>query len=244
MSHDNPGSRPLLSVVLPCYNEAPNLPGILRRFWEVGMGRRFEVILVDNGSRDHTEITLKTELQNPLYGFARTVTVPVNQGYGHGIAAGLGHAKGDVLAWSHADLQCDPLDVFRAFDKLRSSADPRRTIVKGLRKKRALLSTITTIGMQSAARLVLHRPLRDINGQPKVFHRSLLGHLPRPPKDLSFDLYVLYRALGAGWRIRTVPVWYRTRPHGRSKWAFNARSRLAHVSAALRYMVRLRQEVQ
>ena len=53
-------AEPLLSVVLPCYNEAPGLGEILRRFEEVGQGTAFELVLVDNGSTDNTAKCLRS----------------------------------------------------------------------------------------------------------------------------------------------------------------------------------------
>ena len=105
---------PQLSVVLPCYNEARGIEAILRRFAEVGAGQDFELILVDNGSRDDTRAVMQALL--PQFSFARSERVEVNQGYGHGIWTGLQAARGEIVAWSHADLQTDPADVFQGLE--------------------------------------------------------------------------------------------------------------------------------
>ncbi|MDQ2730236.1 MAG: glycosyltransferase family 2 protein, partial [Armatimonadota bacterium] len=101
-----------LSVVLPCYNESRGLKAILDSFQKAGRGVDYELILVNNGSTDDTTAVLQTLL--PAYPFARTVTIEQNQGYGHGLMTGLQSAIAPVVAWSHADLQTDPADVFRA----------------------------------------------------------------------------------------------------------------------------------
>ena len=96
-----------LSIVLPCYNEADNLPLILAGYakaWRADMAA--ELILVNNGSTDHSAEVLQRELANPDYAFARSVLVEENQGYGHGIFTGLQAARGEFLAFSHADMQC------------------------------------------------------------------------------------------------------------------------------------------
>ena len=125
---------PVLSVVLPCYNESAGLANILDRFQEVGGDRPFELILVDNGSTDSTPEVLAELL--PRYPFARSVRIEQNRGYGDGIFTGLGEARGEILAWSHADLQTDPGDVFRAWDVLGQAAEPARLLVKGRRHGR------------------------------------------------------------------------------------------------------------
>ena len=71
---------PILSVVLPCYNESKGLENILKRFQEVGAGVNFELILVDNGSTDNSPEVLASLL--PRYPFARSVRVEKNVGYG------------------------------------------------------------------------------------------------------------------------------------------------------------------
>jgi glycosyltransferase involved in cell wall biosynthesis len=231
---------PLLSVVLPCFNEAASLCDLVKRFADFGAGKDFELVLVDNGSTDGTRSILRRLLDERRFDFARTVRLPENRGYGGGLWAGLNAARGQYLAWTHADLQCDPDDVFIALKALQASADPLRTLVKGLRRRRSLFAELTTRGMQVAASLILRKAFRDINGQPKVFHRSLMGALTDPPTDLSFDLYVLNQAIERGWSIATVPVVFGARAHGRSRWAFSLASRCAHVVSSLWYMIRLR----
>ena len=77
------------SIVLPCYNEADNLPLLLERYQQVWEDLPTELILVDNGSTDQTAQVLERELSRPGMAFVRTVQVPINQGYGYGIYAGL-----------------------------------------------------------------------------------------------------------------------------------------------------------
>ena len=72
-----------LSIIIPCFNEEKNIPFILQSFQNVIKKEDMEVILVNNGSTDKTAELLEQLLPN--YPFARTVLVPVNQGYGYGI---------------------------------------------------------------------------------------------------------------------------------------------------------------
>ncbi|HYE89918.1 MAG TPA: glycosyltransferase family 2 protein [Terriglobales bacterium] len=234
---------PLLSIVVPSYDEAPGLGALVDAYVAARPpDLPCELVLVDNGSRDETRAVLAA-LQargEPYRAFLAPLVLADNQGYGGGIRAGLAAARGEYLAWSHADLQCEPGDVFNAFARLRTAADPRRTVVKGRRAPRPWREAATTIGMQAAARVVLGPGLTDINAQPKVFHRSLLALVTDPPRDFSFDLYVLYRAARAGWRIETVPVRFHRRAHGASHWAATLASRRRHIAATLRFMVALR----
>jgi glycosyltransferase involved in cell wall biosynthesis len=230
------------SIVVPCYNEAENLPALVARFEaERRPDADWELILVDNGSKDRTGEVLAEELKPASRSFVRVVTVPPpNVGYGHGIVAGLRAAKGEYLGWTHADGQTPPADVLKAFDLLTSSADPKRTVVKGLRRGRPLKDTLFTFGMQATSLVLLQKDLPDINGQPKVFHRTLLDLAVAPPVDLSLDLYFLYLARRNGFAIQTFDVEFRDREFGESKWAFNWRSKARNIARSVKFMSALR----
>lgn len=229
-----------LSIILPCYNEAGNLPLLLEGYRQVWRDLPAELILVDNGSTDPTAEVLARELARPDLAFARIVRVPQNRGYGHGLHTGLQAARGEFVAFSHADMQCSPADVFRAYDRLRAAPNPDQTLVKGRRSGREFSTALITAGMGLLASTILLTPLTDINAQPKVFHRSHLARLTQPPDGFQFDLYVLYRARQAGMKILTIPVVFGERMHGQSKSAFNIFARYRTIGAILTYIFRLR----
>ncbi len=233
------------SIVVPCYNEAANLPNLLARFEALVPSDRskldWELLLVDNGSTDATAEVFAKELEKPGRTFVKVVTVrSPNVGYGHGIVTGLRAAQGDLLAWTHADGQTPPSDVLRAFEMLETSPKPDSTLVKGRRRARPLRDTLFTLGMQGAALAILGKSLEDINGQPKAFPRRLFELANEPPTDLSLDLYFFYIARKNGFTVRTFDVDFGAREHGESKWAFNFRSKAKNVARAVKYMAALR----
>lgn len=229
-------SKITFSVVLPCYNEAPNLPLILegyRKVWRESC----ELVLVNNGSTDNSAQVLQQELGKPENAFAKSVLVLVNLGYGHGVMSGIRAAKGEVIGISHADMQCPPADLFRAYDLLGES---RTAIVKGKRGKRQFSALLVTVGMATIATSVLMMLLTDVNAQPKVFPRGLVEHMTDPPNGFELDLYMLYSARKLGWKVLELPVEFGKRAHGTSKWAFSVASRRRHMWATLKYIFRLR----
>ncbi|MES2201634.1 MAG: glycosyltransferase family 2 protein [candidate division FCPU426 bacterium] len=232
--------RPRLSVVLPCYNEAANLPLLLRRYKAVApKGLAFELVLVDNGSTDDSAAVLKKELAKPAYAFARSVRVIKNRGYGFGIFSGLKAAQGEVLAFSHADMQCDPASVFQAYDAYRQ-AGGGSILVKGKRQGRERSQQWVTNAMSVLASVVLGRKMTDINAQPKLFPAELMERLGRAPYGFEFDVYVMQRALSAGYRLITVPVVFGARAHGQSKWAATFFSRWRTMLRVALYLFKLR----
>jgi len=227
------------SIVLPCYNEAENLPGLLEAYRAAWRDLPSELVLVDNGSTDNTAQVLSELLARPEYAFAHTVTVPKNRGYGYGVMTGLRAARGTVLGISHADMQCPAEDLCRAHEKLVSISS-KKVFVKGKRAKRPLLATVITAGMSVISSLVLWKGLADINAQPKVFPREFLATLDAPPDGFELDLYIVYRAKRLGFAIESIPVVFGHRAHGHSKSAFSLASRRRQITKTLRYIFALR----
>ncbi|MBI2579583.1 MAG: glycosyltransferase family 2 protein [Candidatus Aenigmarchaeota archaeon] len=224
--------REELSVILPCYNEAKNISLLLERYRDVAKRIPIELVLVNNGSLDDTESVLKNIL--PKYKFARSVKVKKNIGYGFGVLAGLKAAKCEFLSYSHADMQCDPEDILRGWKMLSGRRD---VMVKGNRKGRKVFLTSC---FHFLSFMLFFRRFSDINGQPKIFHRSFLKKFHNPPYDASLDFYVQYAALRSGMQVVDFPVKFRKRLHGKSWWNKGILPRLKFMVSATSYLLRLR----
>jgi hypothetical protein len=223
------------SLVIPCYNEAANLPLLLERCKDVA-GTDCEVILVDNGSIDSSPQVLQELL--PRYPGCRSVRVEVNQGYGSGILAGLRASKGEILGWTHADLQTDPQDALRGlalFDQSRP-----QVFVKGRRHGRPLSDVAFTIGMSVFETVLLGKPLWDINAQPTMFSRAFFETWIEPPHDFSLDLYVYYLARSQHLSIHRFPVMFGERAHGVSHWNVNWAAKQKFIRRTVEFSLRLR----
>ena len=125
----------ILSLVIPCYNEAANLPLLLERCKELAVRPDVEVVLVDNGSTDRTAEVLQNLL--PKYPGCRSIRVEKNQGYGFGILSGLKAAKGEIIGWTHADMQTDPQDAILGLELFEKHGDD--IFVKGRRYGRPFM---------------------------------------------------------------------------------------------------------
>jgi len=235
---------PTLSIVIPCYNEAKNIPLILKRFSEVIKNNHIEVILVNNGSYDESDSVLQEHLSQ--YPFARTVKLEKNQGYGYGILYGLNHVSGNFIGWTHADLQTDPVDVIRAYDIIRMTLKQVRgdkqsvLFLKGLRKRRPIFDVFFTCGMSIFESLYLKTKLWDINAQPTIFHRSFFEQWHNPPHDFSLDLYALYMARKYKLSIIRFPVLFPKRIHGTSSWNTGLAAKWKFIKRTMAYSITLK----
>lgn len=235
-------TKPPLSIVVACHNERDNIAPLLQRFDEAHKRLPFELIIVNDGSTDDTGEVVSSELKKPQYQFARLITYPKNKGYGGAIMTGLRAAKADLLAWTHADLQTDPLDCVKAYEAF-SQSPLENKIVKGRRINRPLGPTLFTFLMSFIATTVFGRVLFDINAQPKLFGRDFYNKLSDPPTDFSLDLYLLVMAKKLGYSILTVPVRFGKRLHGESKWATTFSSRIKTIRRTVKYIFALRKQI-
>lgn len=205
------------SLVIPCYNEAANLPLLLERGQEVARQPNCELILVDNGSTDNSADVLSKLL--PDYPGCRSIRVEKNQGYGFGILSGLRAATGDVLGWTHADMQTDPQDVLRGLALFEQHGP--NIFVKGRRYGRPFGDVVFTVGMSVFETVLLGKPMWDINAQPTMFSRTFFESWHKPPYDFSLDLFAYYQARRMGMAVHRFPVRFGERAHGVSHWNVN-----------------------
>jgi glycosyltransferase involved in cell wall biosynthesis len=124
--------RPVISVVVPLYNEAENVEDLHLQLTASleRMGQPYEIILVDDGSRDGTVKKLVAlEMKDPR---VRVLALRRNFGQTAAFSAGFDHARGSVVVTSDGDLQNDPADIPRLVAKLDEGYD----IVCGWRQDR------------------------------------------------------------------------------------------------------------
>lgn len=235
-----------LSVVIPCYNEEKNLPHIVAKLKAILRDKSHEeceVLLVDNGSTDNSAQVF-VEVLKDVEENIRVVKVDKNQGYGYGILYGLKQATGTYLAWTHADLQTDPADVFKALD-IYLLAPKKPVIVKGYRRNRKLSEAFFSWCMGLISSVFLKVRLTEINAQPKLFHRDFYEAIVKEaPYDFSLDLYFLFKAKKQG-LILDFPVFFLPRLYGEAKGGSGSslKTRIKLIKRTLKYIGELRGRV-
>ncbi|MFP4656569.1 MAG: glycosyltransferase family 2 protein [Candidatus Woesearchaeota archaeon] len=231
------------SVVLPVHNEEKNIPILAKEYEKIEKKCPIELIFVeDGGSTDGTKSVLKKIKQT--YPFIKVVSSK-EKGYGISIFNGLNAASYDFICWTHADLQTDPKDTLRAFRNFTDRMEGyERQFVKGRRTGRSLSATFFTAGMSVFESLLLLAPLRDINAQPNMVHRSFLSLMEDPPQDFSFDLYCYYLAYKNRYTIKRFPVRFKKRIHGESNWNTGASAKIQFIKNTMSYSFSLKRKLR
>ena len=224
-----------VSLVIPCFNEGKNLPFLLRKLEKVKGNKSFEIIIVENGSDDDSLSIIKSFISE--FPNLKLVSIKQNKGYGYGIIHGLKKAEGDLLAWTHADMQTNPLDIIEGLKHFSNTE--KKLFVKGLRYGRKITDRFFTICMSIFASLNLRCFLWDINAQPTIFPASFFKEWIYPPNDFSLDLYVYFLAKRKGYIVKRFNVEFSERLFGISKWNFNLKSKVKFIKRNLKYILKL-----
>ena len=227
------------SLVIPCFNEEKNLPLLIDRCIKILDRNDIQLILVDNGSTDNPKkILLEYEFQHKNL---NVVYIKKNQGYGFGILSGLNEAEGDIIGWTHADLQTDPNDFIKGVGFFKEFGN--NIFVKGKRYGRPFSDTIFTIGMSIFESILLRKKLWDINAQPTIFSKNFFHSLKNPPSDFSLDLYFYYKAIQSNLKIYRFPVIFGERMYGISSWNVDFRSKVKFIRRTINYSFKLKKYV-
>lgn len=235
-------------LVVPAYNEENNIELIASRFIQAAKSYNYnenqaQLVMVNNGSTDGSKAVFTSLMQKPEFSkWIRVVEVVVNKGYGFGLLSGLKSTQAPVVGWSHADMQCDPSDAFKAVEILKSKNSSEKWLIKGVRFERNPRDIFVSRFFEFLATVCLRHRFHEINAQPKVFKRELLDLLPNPPFDFAFDLYALFKAMQSGYNIEVIDVKFPPRIHGTSKWASHFFSRYKTILKMIKYIWFLRGE--
>jgi glycosyltransferase involved in cell wall biosynthesis len=228
-----------LSIIIPCYNEELSLNKLVNNCLD-NINDNVEIILVDNGS---TDSTFKSLMSLSLPSNVIPVRVKKNIGYGNGILQGLKKAKGEILSWTHADLQTDVSDVIKGFKRFENELVSKKCLVKGERKNRNLLDFFFTFSMGIYSSILLNKWMYDINAQPKIFHCSFLEEFENPPLDFSLDLYLIYFFKLKNIRVKTFPVIFKNREYGEAKGGGSFKGKIKLIIRTFKYIHKLKKNL-
>jgi glycosyltransferase involved in cell wall biosynthesis len=227
--------RPLqVSVVIPVYNEVESVPHLLEAIAQVlrTEGLAYEIIAVDDGSKDGTTALLKRLAQERSD--LRAVLLRRNYGQTAAMAAGFHHAKAPVIVTLDGDLQNDPTDIPKLLAKLDEGYD----LVSGWRKNRqdaALTRLLPSKLANGLISKVTGVPLHDYGCSLKAYRSELLADM-----NLYGELHRFLPALAyiEGAKIAELPVSHHARQFGSSKYGLSRTFRVLMDLMTIYFMKR------
>ena len=195
-----------LSLFFPCHNEAENLEALVADALTAlpALAATYEVILVDDGSRDDTA-GVAERLAHQHSGIVRVVRHDVNRGYGGALRSGFAAARYNYLAYTDGDRQFRVADLARLVERAEATQSP---VVLGYRLQRAdpPLRLVYASIYRVANRVWFGLNVRDVDCAAKLFRRDALKRINVHSDGAFFSAELLIRLRLAGVSIAEVGV--------------------------------------
>lgn len=204
---------PLISVVVPLYNEEESLPELFEAIQKASreMGTPFEVIFVDDGSTDASFRVLR-EIHKKASN-VKAIQFRRNFGKSAALSLGFSEASGDIVVTMDADLQDDPAEIPGLVNALGDSYD----LISGWKKKRfdPLSKTIPSRFFNFVTAKLTGIPIHDFNCGLKAYRKEVVKEI-----NVYGELHRYIPALAhwAGYRVGERVVQHHARKYGRTKF--------------------------
>jgi glycosyltransferase involved in cell wall biosynthesis len=206
-----------LSVFFPAYNDALSLPALIPAAFSIleEYVREFEVIVVNDGSRDNTADVL-TDLQGQYGPRLRVITHPANRGYGGALRSGFQAARMDYVFYTDGDGQYD----VRELPLLLAQARPHIGFVNGFKLKRHDPWHRVLIGRiyNATARTLFRIRISDIDCDYRLIRRELLENLNLTSTSGTICVELVRKVELTGCHSAEVGVHHYPRLYGRSQF--------------------------
>lgn len=197
-----------LSVIIPIYNEESTIREVLAKVRAVAVPK--EIIIVDDGSTDHTAEILREEEQKD------EITVVynslINIGKGAAVRIGIEHVTGDIVVIQDADLELEPSEYVKLIQPiLKGEAD----VVYGSRFKEKGRGTLVQIMANTILTVVTNMlygtRITDMETAYKVFRADVLKSIRLKCTGFEFEPEITAKISRTGYTIQEIPIAYHPR---------------------------------
>ncbi len=186
-------STQLLSIVIPVYNDEDVLDELNRRLIPVAeaIAEDFEVIFIDDGSKDQSwKILVQLQKGNPKL---KIIKLARNFGQSNSTAAGLDHAKGDIIVIMDSDLQDRPEDIPKLIDSMEEN-DTDMAIVKWISRKDSFSKKFVSRFFHTVSDRITNLHYEPGLGVFRVIKKSALEQIKNIPETTGTTLSLMYWA--------------------------------------------------
>jgi len=205
-----------ISVFFPTYNEEENIERAVNQATEVlgGFCDDFEIIIVDDGSRDDTsKLSDQLAQADPR---VKVVRHEQNRGFGAALRSGIEHSTKDLIFYTDSDNQFDMREINRLLERLEDDLD----MVVGFRIDRQdpAMRIFTAWVYNQMIRFLFGLKVRDVDCSFKVFRREIFDRMTIRARSGLADAEILIKAIKAGHRFVEVGVHHYPRTHGATSY--------------------------
>ncbi|BDV44073.1 UDP-4-amino-4-deoxy-L-arabinose-oxoglutarate aminotransferase [Geotalea uraniireducens] len=206
--------QPYVSIIIPVYNEEGNLPNLMGRLYPVmqGLGKPFEIIFTDDGSRDRS-LAMLTEMA-ATYPEVRVIEFNGNFGQHMAIMAAFEVSRGEIMITLDADLQNPPEEI----PKLVAEVEKGHDVVGSIRQKRqdTFFRKTASMMVNIVTRKMTGMRMSDYGCMLRAYHRNVVNNINRCQETSTF-IPALAQTFAAS--PSEVPVAHAERAEGESKYS-------------------------
>jgi len=197
---------PELSYFFPAHNEEANLRGLVAEALATlpDLAERFEIVIVDDGSRDATP-AIADELA-AAHPEVRAVHHPVNLGYGAALRSGFAAARHEFIAFTDGDRQFHVADIGLLADRLAGHDRPDAVVGYRIHRADPLVRTVYANLYRLANRIFFGLSVRDVDCACKLFRRAALDGIAVESGGAFFSAELLIKLRARGRHIAEVGV--------------------------------------
>jgi len=222
-----------ISIVIPVYNEEKSIPYLYESLNNVlpNLGKKYEVILIDDGSTDRTfEELLKVHEKNNNY---KIIKFRRNFGQTPAMSAGFDYAKGEIIITLDADLQNDPSDIPLLLEKIYEGYD----VVSGWRINRQDKAVSRKFPSKIANWLIAKLTkvnIHDYGCTLKAYKKDVIKNI-----ELYGEMHRYIPAVASwmGVKVAEVPVHHHSRKFGKSKYGISRTIRVILDIITIKYLL-------
>lgn len=236
MHHER--QKPLLTVIVPCFNEAKSIKNNLSKADTISLKYPVEFIFINNGSDDDTDRFLNNAKLAKYGRRIQYMKIEKNGGYGHAVKLAVAQASSDYIGWTHGDEQTDLYDLVKAIELI--NAFPNTDLIKGLRIGRSISEVILSRALSLICSVIFLRNFLELNAQPTIFKREFLSNLDWTSNTLNFDIDIYVYAKLEGAVEKRVCVVFPPRLHGASSWNRGYFSKMIFSISVFTHLLKLR----
>lgn len=206
--------QPYVSIIIPVYNEEGNLPNLMGRLYPVmqGLGKPFEIIFTDDGSRDRS-LAMLTEMA-ATYPEVRVIEFNGNFGQHMAIMAAFEVSRGEIMITLDADLQNPPEEI----PKLVAEVEKGHDVVGSIRQQRqdTFFRKTASMMVNIVTRKMTGMRMSDYGCMLRAYHRNVVNNINRCQETSTF-IPALAQTFAAS--PSEVPVAHAERAEGESKYS-------------------------
>ena len=214
---DKTAKPPLLSLIMPCYNEEDvigyTIPRLVHAFERNGYP--LELVACNNGSVDRTGELIEAFIAE---GYPILLKhIDVNQGYGNGVLEAVPLCTGALIGIIPADGQVDAEDVVRVYESVaRSDGLVMGKVFRRFRLDGPWRSFVSTLYNFFMLTLWPNIGSYDVNGSPKIMPRNVFEAMKLESRDWLLDPEIMIKAGYMGINVIEMNAFSRMREHGES----------------------------